>query len=138
MTRHHWLILLSGMGLLAGPASSQIPTNASVQGFWYFRYLGVNAVPSDKPLAFQGTLVFDGKTGADGRGAFTVSSPGIAGGPVGLSANNTYRVLSSGLIDMTNPLDSTGQTTVFGGVGVGALAMSSTDTNFCDFWWRFR
>lgn len=120
------------MGLLAGRASAQLPTNASVQGSWYFRYLGVNAVPSDKPLAFQGTLVFDGKTGADGRGAYTVSSQGMAGGPVSLSVNNTYRVLSSGLVDMTNPLDATGQTTLFGGVGVGAVAMSSTDTNFCD------
>lgn len=132
MTRHHWLVFLSGMGLLAGSASAQLSTNASVQGSWHFRYLGVNAVPADKPVAFQGTLLFDGKTGSDGRGAFTVASQGIAGGPATLSATNTYRVLSSGLIDMTNPLDSTGQTTVFGGVGNGALAMSSTDTNFCD------
>ncbi len=120
------------MGLLAGPAAAQLPTNASVQGSYYFRYLGVNTVPSDAALAFQGTIVFDGNTGADGFGAFTVTGEGTAGASLGPAANNTYRVLSNGLIDMTNPLDATNQTTLFGGVGTGAIAMSSTDTNYCD------
>src|SRR6266568_3312297 len=125
-------VLIAGMSLLAGTAAAQLPSNASVQGSYYFRYLGVNAVPSDAALAFQGTIVFDGKTGGDGRGAFTMSGQGTAGAILGPPRNNTYRILSNGSIDMTNPLDPNNDTTLFGGVGSGAIAMSSTDTNYCD------
>jgi len=123
---------MAGMGLLAGPAAAQLPSNASVQGAYYFRYLGVNAFPSDAALAFQGTIVFDGKTDSTGYGTFTVTGQGTTGAALGPPANNVYKVLSNGLIDFTNPLDATNQTTLFGGVGNGALALSSTDTNYCD------
>jgi hypothetical protein len=43
-----------------------------------------------------------------------------------------YKVLSNALIDFTNPPDVTDQTTLFGGMGQGALALSSTDTDYCD------
>ena len=117
--------------LLASNAAAQ-PTNASVQGSYYFRYLGVNAVPRDTPLAFQGTLVFDGKTGSDGFGTFTASGLGTAGAALGPASNNVYRVLPSGLMDFTNPLDASNATTLFGGMGTGALVLSSTDSNYCD------
>ena len=125
-------VLLAGMGLLAGPAAAQLPSNASVQGSYYFRYLGVNTVPSDAALAFQGTIVFDGKTGSNGFGTFTVTGQGTTGTALGPAANNVYKVLPSGLIDFTNPLDASNNTTLFGGVGSGAIALSSTDTSYCD------
>ena len=60
--------LLAGTTFLAAPAAGQLAGNASVEGAYYFRYLGVNAAQSDAALAFQGTIVFDGKTDAQGYG----------------------------------------------------------------------
>jgi uncharacterized protein (TIGR03437 family) len=131
LVRHRKLSLFPLL-LLAGPAAAQLPNNASVQGSYYFRYLGVNTVPANTALAFQGAIVFDGKTAADGYGSFTISGQGTSGAALGPASNNVYKVLSNGLIDLTNPLDATNATTLFGGVGATALALSSTDTNFCD------
>ena len=61
--------------------------------------------------------------------AFTVSGQGTTGTALGPSGNNVYKVLSNALIDFTNPLDATNMTTLFGGMGQGALALSSTDTD---------
>jgi len=66
--------------------------------------------------------VFDGKTGAQGT----------AGTALGPSGNNVYKVLANALIDFTNPLDATNMTTLFRGMGQGAVALGSTDTDYCD------
>ncbi len=127
----HLPALLAGTILLAGSAIAQLPGNASLQGTYNFRYLGVFTVPSDAALSFQGTIAFDGKSDANGNGTFTVTGQGANATP-GKASNNIYQVLSSGLFYMTNPFDSTGNTFLSGGVGTGALVASSTDTNYCD------
>ena len=52
--------------LFVGPAAAQIPSNASIQGAYNVRYLGVNVDqmnPADEALSFSGTFTFDGKGG---------------------------------------------------------------------------
>ena len=119
------------MVVWVGPAAAQLPSNASLQGAYYFRYLGVNTDPSDAALAYQGTVTFDGK------GSFTVTGQGTSGVTPGPASNNTYTVLSNGLLLMNNPFDTSGNTTLFGGVGTGAVMASSTDTFYCDLFVAF-
>lgn len=113
------------------PAAAQLANNATIQGAYNFRYLGVNATSSDAALSYQGVVTFDGKADANGNGTFTVSGQG-ANASAGPPANNIYAVLSNGLMYMTNPFDTSGQTFLTGGVGNGALMLSSTDTFYCD------
>lgn len=127
----HLPALLAGAFLLAGTATAQLPSNASLQGTYNFRYLGANATSNDVAMSFQGTVTFDGKTDASGNGTFTVSGQG-AGATAGPAANNIYGVFSSGLLYMNNPFDATGNTFLYGAVGSGVIVASSTDTFFCD------
>jgi len=126
--------LLAGIVVLAGVASAQLPSNASLKGTYNFRYLGVstsNTAP-DAALSFQGTVTFSGTTASDGTGTFTVTGQGAGGATAGPVANNFYGVFSSGLLYMNNPFDTTGNTLLYGGIGAGALIVSSTDSFYCD------
>ncbi len=128
--------------LLVGPASAQLLSNASVKGAYNVRYYGTDSTISDRPVAFSGTLTFDGNTDANGYGSFTVAGQGAYQGASSLNflKSGQYAILSSGMFFMTNPFDPNGNTTftnfpttVYGGVGAnGALVGSSTDTTFCD------
>jgi len=106
------------------PASAQLPSNASIQGAYNFRYLGVNSAPTDAALSYQGTVTFDGKTDSNGNGSFMVTGQG-AGAVAGQAANNTYTVFPNGLLQMTNPFDTTGQTWLLGEAGNSAILASS-------------
>ena len=124
-------LLVSAILVRAVPLAAQLPSNATLQGTYYFRYLGVNSAPSDKARSALGTLSFDG----NGKVQVTAqqinnTNPGT-NQPVNVSTTVTYSVLSSGLFSMANPFASTG-TTLFGGVGMGAVVASSTDSAFCD------
>src|ERR1051326_6180637 len=123
--------LLAGLALIAGTASAQLLSNASLSGAYNFRYLGVNATTNDVALSFQGTVTFDGKSDSNGFGTFTVAGQGT-GATSGPAANNIYGVFSSGLVFMNNPFDSTGNTFLFGALGNGALVVSSSDSFYCD------
>ncbi len=122
-------LFLLGATLLAGlPLAAQLPSNATLKGSYYFRYLGVNATSTDVPLAGQGMLTFDG------NGGFTVTAQGVTPGTSTLQTltSGTYRLISSGIFKMTNPFDTTGNTSLFGNLGVGAIVASSTDTYYLD------
>ena len=124
--------LLTGLLLLAGTASAQLPSNSTLAGTYNFRYLGVNAGgAADVALSYQGTITFDGKTDSNGNGTFTVTGQG-AGAAAGKPSNNIYGVFSSGLIYMNNPFDPSGQTFLYGGVSNGIFSASSTDSVYCD------
>jgi uncharacterized protein (TIGR03437 family) len=128
--------------LLVGPASAQLLSNASVKGAYNVRYFGTDSTVSDRPVAFAGTITFDGTSDANGYGNFNVTGQGAYQGQTSLKflTSGQYAVLSSGMFFMTNPFDPNGNTTftnfpttVYGGVGAnGALVGSSTDTAFCD------
>src|SRR5262249_33864073 len=59
-------VLAAGI-LMAGIATAQLPSNASLSGAYNFRYLGADASGSaDVAKSFQGSLTFDGKTNSNG------------------------------------------------------------------------
>ncbi len=128
--------------LLVGPASAQLLSNASVKGAYNVRYFGTDSTTSDRPVAFAGTITFDGNSDSNGYGGFTVTGQGAYQGTSSLNflKSGQYAVLSSGMFFMTNPFDPNGNTTftnfpttVYAGVGAnGAIVGSSTDTTFCD------
>jgi uncharacterized protein (TIGR03437 family) len=129
MSRTRFGLILSLAVLAALPASAQILSNETLNGTYHFRYLGALTSPANSARSFQGTLTFDGK------GAYTVSGQGATGasGTLQTRTSGTYYVGPGGLFYMTNPLDTTGNTRVFGGVGAGNVVVaSSTDTSFVD------
>src|SRR6516165_4256953 len=56
----HSALLVSAILLRGVPLAGQLPSNATLQGNYYFRYLGVNSSPVDKARSALGTLSFDG------------------------------------------------------------------------------
>src|SRR5262245_16903502 len=125
-TRPSFILLLAAA--MVAPASAQLLSNSALNGAYYFRYLGANTDPADSARSFQGTITFDG------AGKYTVTGQGAAAIIGGLKplTSGVYYVSSNGLFYMTNPVDSTGETFLWGGVGDGALVASSTDTFHCD------
>lgn len=136
MTYQSRFAAFCGLALSAflAPAFAQsLPSNASLQGAYYVRYLGVNGAANncDCPVSFSGVMTFDGK------GGFTLTSgQGItnngADHPLVTLNTGTYTVWSSGEVSFTNPFDSTNSTTLYGGIGQGAIVASSTDTAYVD------
>jgi uncharacterized protein (TIGR03437 family) len=121
------------IALLAIPAAAQLPSNASLQGAYNVRYLGVLTDPADSAVSFSGTITFDG------NGGFTVTGQGASAATSSHSltflTSGTYGVLSSGSLYMSNPFDpaTSDQTHLYGGLGSnGAIVASSTDTLYCD------
>jgi uncharacterized protein (TIGR03437 family) len=127
-------VLLAGTVLFEGPAAAQLPSNTFLRGAYNVRYLGVNVDPNnpaDEALSFSGTFTFDG------NGNFTVSGQGLSAATANHSltilTTGQYTVLPGAIFAMTNPFDSTNNTTLYGGIGAfGILTGSSTDTNYTD------
>ena len=125
---------LSLAALLVSPAAAQLQSQASLNGAYYVRYLGVNTDPADSPVSFSGTITFDG------NGNFTVSGTGFTAGTsdhvLKFATSGSYVVQSSGAFYMSNPFDPAPDanfpTTLYGGVTNGAIIASSTDTFYCD------
>ncbi|SPE27846.1 exported hypothetical protein [Candidatus Sulfopaludibacter sp. SbA3] len=63
------VIFLSLLTVLSASAQT-LNGNATLQGAYAFRYLGVQGYPCDCPVSFSGTFTFDGK------GNFTVAGQG--------------------------------------------------------------
>ena len=74
-------VVLAAIALTAPPASAQLPSNATLQGAYNFRYLGADTGSNDKAFSFQGTLTFDGKANSNGVGTFTVAGQGAGASP---------------------------------------------------------
>jgi uncharacterized protein (TIGR03437 family) len=120
--------------LFAIPASAQLPSNASLSGAYYVRYLGANTDPADSALSFSGTVTFDGKGAYTATG--TVHSAAAADRALN-ATSGSYSVLSSGFLSMTNLFDAAPDpqfpTTLFGGISSnGLITASSTDSFYCD------
>ena len=79
------------------PLSAQLPGNATLQGTYYFRYLGVNSSPANKARSALGTLSFDGNGKVQVTGQqINNTSPG-SDQPINVSTTVTYSVFSSGM-----------------------------------------
>jgi uncharacterized protein (TIGR03437 family) len=82
----------------------------------------------DVPISFSGTFTFDGK------GGFTVTGQGTTGsGALKNLTSGQYTVYSSGMVELLNPFDSSGQSVLNGGIGAsGVIFGSSTESYFID------
>jgi uncharacterized protein (TIGR03437 family) len=118
--------------LAARSASSQtLNGNATLQGAYSVRYLGVQGYPCDCPVSFSGTFTFDGNGNFQVAGQGTVHNSGDQ--PLVPQSSGTYTLWSSGVVNLTNPFASAGSgTLLYGGVGQGAIVASSTDTQYLD------
>ncbi|HLK67350.1 MAG TPA: hypothetical protein VKU19_28135 [Bryobacteraceae bacterium] len=119
--------------LFGGSAAAQPATNASLKGTYNVRYLGANVDsnnPADEAVSFSGQMTFDG------NGGFTVTGQGVyaanANQSLSILSSGQYTVLPGAIFAMTNPFDSSGNTTLYGGIGNGVLTASSTDTVYTD------
>ncbi|HXS96398.1 MAG TPA: IPT/TIG domain-containing protein [Candidatus Limnocylindrales bacterium] len=127
------LCALALSAFLAPVFAQSLPGNATLQGAYYVRYLGVNGAANncDCPVSFSGVMTFDGKGGYTLTSGQGVTNNG-ADHPLVTLNTGSYTVWSSGEVSLTNPFDSTNSTTLYGGVGQGAIVASSTDTAYVD------
>ncbi len=108
---------------------AQLPSNATLKGSYFFRYLDVDAGgASDLAVSASGTIVFDG------NGNYTVTGtqidsngPGAGSQTVNVTTPSgaAYSVFSSGMFSMVNPMDPQ-NATLFGGVGAGGIIVASS------------
>jgi uncharacterized protein (TIGR03437 family) len=128
----HLALVAAVAAVCISPASAQLPDNATLNGIYNVRYLGVNTDnpnETDVAVSFSGTLTFDGK------GNYAVAGSGTtAGAALRFRTTGTYSVLSSGMVYLDNPFDPTAAngTTLYGGLGSGMVIASSTDTFYSD------
>jgi uncharacterized protein (TIGR03437 family) len=120
----------SAILLASLPAAAQLPTNASLKGSYWVRYLGVIGYPSDFASSFAGTMTFDG------NGNFTVNGFGYyfdgSLESLAVSASGSYSVFSGGTFAINNPFTQNAAN-LFGGIGVNGIAVgSSTDSSYLD------
>lgn len=114
--------------MAALPASAQLPSNATLKGSYWVRYLGVIGSPDDFASSFAGSMTFDG------NGNFTVTGSGYYYGngalqTLPISSSGTYSVQSGGTFAINNPF-SQNAANLYGGVGINGIAVgSSTDSN---------
>ncbi len=121
VTRFCFAVLIAAL-----PAAAQLPSNSTLKGSYWVRYLGIIGYPSDQALSFAGTMIFDG------NGNFTVTGTGyyFSGSSLTLpvSASGSYAVYSGGTFSINNPFTQNAAN-LFGGVGVNGIAVgSSTDS----------
>jgi uncharacterized protein (TIGR03437 family) len=138
--RHFPGALAAGLIVAALPVRAQLPGNGSVSGSYYVRYLGADTSSGSRTfLSFQGIVTFDGSTGADGYGNYTLTGQGVSSGGASASLQYStagqYNVASSGELEMQNPFDTSGNTWLYGGMNDGAtvIVQSSGTTPYIDF-----
>jgi uncharacterized protein (TIGR03437 family) len=112
--------------MAALPATAQLPSNATLKGSYWVRYLGIIGYPNDFATSFAGSMTFDG------NGNFTVTGVGyyFNGSSTALtfSASGGYAVSSGGTFSINNPF-AQNAINLYGGVGVNGIAVgSSTDS----------
>ena len=134
--RYHWLmgrtlrhvtLVCSAVLMAALPAAAQVASNASLNGSYWVRYLGIIGYPTDQAVSFAGSMTFDG------NGNFTVTGVGYyfngANTALTFSSSGVYAVYSGGTFAINNPFTQNADN-LFGGVGVNGIAVgSSTDSD---------
>lgn len=111
-------------------ASAQgLPGNGTLQGSYYFRYLGVDTSNANATVSALGMLVFDGNGKYKITGTKLVRA-GSTDQPASLTGTGTYSLRSSSTLAMASPFS---MQTLFGAFGAGSMVVaSSTDSPLCD------
>ncbi|HXA52565.1 MAG TPA: hypothetical protein VNV86_19750 [Candidatus Acidoferrum sp.] len=111
-------------------ALAQLPSNASLKGAYYVRYLGEDTRNGGSVLSFSGTMTFDG------AGKYTLSGAGNnSKTTLKFNTSGNYSVLSNALVVIDNAFDTSGTTAsgpIYGGLGTGLISGSSTEGAYCD------
>src|SRR5215472_2156875 len=106
-----------------------LPGNGTVQGSYYFRYLGVDTSNGNAAVSALGMLTFDGNGNYQVTGTKLVRGAS-ADQSTSLTGSGTYSVRSSGALAMPSPFS---KQNLFGAVGAGNIVVaSSTDSPICD------
>jgi uncharacterized protein (TIGR03437 family) len=123
--------LATAASFLGASAFAQLPSNASLNGAYYVRYLGEDT-RNTAAMSFSGTMTFDGagKFALTGAGANNKTSDKL----LKFSTSGTYSVFSNGMVNIDNPFDTTGQAAfpIYGGLGNGIITGSSTEGAYLD------
>ena len=126
-------VLLAGIPLGALPLAAQLPSNASLQGAYYVRYLGVYTDSSSDicavdlcRLSFQGTMTFDGNGNYQLAGQGITPSTTSNQSAVQVATSGQYFVKSSGWFGFSSPFDPAGKAWLQGGIGAGSAAISAS------------
>jgi len=126
-------IVLCGLGSVGGVAQTfDSSATGTVKGAYFVRHIfagNVDQITSaiGRAVSLTGAMTFDGAGNYSFTGQMSDSMAGSSG--VSYSVSGMYAVSASGLIQLTNPIDTT--TLVFGGVGAlgpSAIVGSSTET----------
>ncbi|MBI3696523.1 MAG: hypothetical protein HY238_16995 [Acidobacteria bacterium] len=129
--RFHRMALCCAAWLAGGVAVGQVPTNASLNGKYYFVQLLVTASGGQATNAqnLGGSITFNGTGGFTYTGKLGAG----AGAPAASSGSGTYSVTSAGNVSLTNPIKSTlqiiGRLSGDANVLVGASTEASDNTN---------
>jgi hypothetical protein len=126
-TLRYAALFCSSILMAALPAAAQLPSNATLKGSYWVRYLGIIGSPSDFAVSFAGSMTFDG------NGNFTVTGTGYYNNgalqTLPISSSGIYSVQSGGTFAINNPF-SQNAANLYGGVGVNGIAVgSSTDSS---------
>ena len=124
-------ILVLSLGPSRGVATAQqLPGNGTLQGTYFFRYLGVNTATGNTATSALGTLTFDGSGKYQVTGTQITHTGQGSDASVSLTASGTYSVLSSGMLSMSSPFS---KATLFGAIGTDPIVVgSSSDSPICD------
>lgn len=122
-----WGFLLSPCHSVAD--AQDLPGNGTLQGSYYFRYLGIDTSYGNAPTSGLGMLTFDGNGNYQVTGTKLVRGSS-ADQSTSLTGSGMYAVRSSGALAMPSPFS---KQTLFGAVGTGnVIVASSTDSPICD------
>ena len=113
-------------------AFAQLPSNATLKGSYYVRYLGKDTT-AVAAVSFSGSMVFDGV------GSYTLTGQGASSKTTDkilkTLGSGRYSVLSNGMLVIDNPFDTSVPNNsgfLYGGLGGGIIVASSTYGGFLD------
>ncbi len=116
--------------VIAGGWHAQVPSNASLKGKYWFRYVQITTDASgnlSQAMSLLGSLTFDG------AGTFIYSASQTSGpsSTATVNGSGTFSVASNGFVTLTQP---TGTLAMNGRLGKELLLASTTEgqTNTCD------
>jgi uncharacterized protein (TIGR03437 family) len=125
-----WGVLALLLLVVVGGLQAQVPTNASLNGKYWFRYVQITTDSSgnlSQAMSLLGSATFNG------AGTFNYSASQTAGPSIvaQVTGSGTYSVTSNGFVTLTQPQ---GTLAMNGRLGATMLLASTTEgqTNTCD------
>src|SRR5690348_4157517 len=129
-----WCVLaVAGISALLNAQSFDNSANATLKGTYFVRQVLLSNVDAGTGAIGQARSLI-GTATLDGNGSYTLTGTvmdSAVGAAKAINFSGTYKAASSGLAQIQNPLQPA--EIIDGGIGLGAFAGSSTETEFQDF-----